>query len=103
MADFENKQGITRIALEREIQAFCPLGNDFYTARIEVVFAPGERIMDYCEADKYILGLSGEVLIIEDLVKKVFDYFVDYADGKLEVTAHAKSNTHFPVSVTKAL
>lgn len=96
----ENTQGITSIEFERQVQAFCPLGNDYYTARIIVYLEPDKNIMDYCHTDSFIKSLGGTSLIIEDLVKKVFDHIDKYDPKYLRVSAEAESNVHFPVTVT---
>lgn len=98
-----NKQGITQICFERQVQAFCPMGDDYYTASIRVVFAPSDTIMDYCETDNFIKALGGQSLIIEDLVSNVFDHIKLYKPKYLKVSAKAESNVHFPVIVTKEM
>ena len=97
----ENKHGITSIEFEREIQAFCPMGNDYYTATINVCMEPGEKIMDYCETDEFIKSLGGKSLIIEDLVATIYTHIIKCNPKHLSVSADAKSNVHFPVVVTK--
>jgi len=98
----KNTQGITAIDFESQVQAFCPLGNDFYTAKIYVNMEPDKNIMDYCDTDKFIKSLGGKTLIIEDLVASIFDHIKQYEPKYLEVSAYAESNVHFPVTVTKA-
>lgn len=100
--NIDNSMGITEIYFEKEVQAYCPLGKDFYTAELCVTFTPDEKIMDYCETDNFIKGLSGKSLIIEDLVEKVYEHIQDEIyPAHLQVTAKAKSNSHFYVEVTK--
>lgn len=96
-----NDKGITQIFFEKPVQAFCPLGNDFYTAVMRVVMTPGEQIMNYCDTDKFIKSLGGKELIIEDLVNEVYQHIVQYKPKYLKVSAKAESNSHFPVIVTK--
>ena len=98
----KNTQGITTIEFEQKVQAFCPIGKDYYTATIYVVMEPDENIMDYCKTTDFIKSLGGKSLIIEDLVKVVFDAIKEYEPMHLEVSAYAESNVHFPVTVTKA-
>ena len=97
----ENTYGVNRIEFEKEITAYCPLGNDFYRANISVTIWCNDRLVDFCIADKFINGLNGNTYIVEHLTADVFDYFKPYSEH-LEVTVQAKSDTHFPVSVTKA-
>ena len=96
-----NEQGITQIFFEKQVQAFCPLGNDYYTAVMRVVMAPGNEIMDYCETDNFIKSLGGKDLIIEDLVFELYQHIMQYKPKYLKVSAKAESNSHFPVVVTK--
>lgn len=99
----QNTQGITRITFERQVQAFCPLGDDYYTANIHVVMEPDKKIMDYCHTDNFIKSLGGNSLIIEDLVNSVFEHIKLYKPKYLKVSAKAESNVHFPVIVTKEM
>lgn len=97
----ENKQGITSITFEKQVQAYCPMGNDYYTASVRVVMIPGKQIMDYCETDTFIKSLGGKSLIIEDLVNEIYENVKQYNPKHLKVSAKAESNSHFPVIVTK--
>ena len=97
----ENKYGITSYDFEREIQAFCPLGQDYYTCKIVVTFSPDEMLFDFCEIDKFIQSLSGQNAIIEELVNGVYENLMKYEPRTLTVKGIAKSNTHFDVTVTK--
>lgn len=99
----QNTQKITRITFERQVQAYCPMGEDYYTANIHVVMEPDNEIMDYCETDKFIKDLGGKSLIIEDLVNAVYDNVKQYKPKHLKVSAKAESNVHFPVIVTKEM
>jgi hypothetical protein len=96
-----NEQGITQIFFEKQVQAFCPLGKDYYTAVMRVVMTPDKEIMDYCETDSFIKSLGGKDLIIEDLVFELYQHIKQYKPKCLKVSARAESNTHFPVIVTK--
>lgn len=96
----KNTYDISCIELERTICAFCPMGDDFYTAKIQVQIIP-TQLFDFIQADKQIKALSGKSLIIEALVDAVFEIFEEYAPQHLKVTVQADSNAHFPVKVTK--
>ena len=98
----ENTYGISLYEFEREIQAFCPLGNDYYTCNIKVAFVPKDMLFDFCVIDKFIQSLSGNYAIIEKLVESVYAEMFKYNPEYLEVKGEAKSNTHFPVTVTKS-
>lgn len=99
----QNKYGISGYEFEREIQAFCPLGNDYYTCRVCVAFEPNDTIFDFCKVDKFIIALGGKRLIVEELVTAVYDELQHYNPKNLIVKGKAKSNTHFDVVVTKAM
>ena len=99
----ENTYGISMYEFEREIQAYCPLGKDFYTCNVLVLFAPRNTLFDFCVVDKFIQSLGGSEVIIEELVAKVFDFIKEYDPRDLTVSGIAKSNTHFPVKVTKIM
>ena len=101
MASFENKQGITLIKMHKKTRHFCPLGNDWYTARIEVELVPGETIMDYCDVDRFFKAINKGEQIIEDVVAQVFGHFEVYGPKALKVTASVMNAAHLPVEVTK--
>lgn len=96
-----NTQSITSIKAEKRISLFCPLGNDYYTADIYITFIPNEYYMDYIDLDKFINGLSGMKLTIEDAAEKVYQELQQYKPSKTNVTIKAFSNTHLYVEVTK--
>ena len=102
LAKFEHTQNLSKITFNKTISVFCPLGNDYYTATINIDFVPSTVLMDYLDEEAYFKGLSGTKLIIEDLVKEVYDhYFYEYEPAQLTVTVYAENATHFPVAVTK--
>lgn len=102
MAKFKHTQGLASIEFEKTITVWCPLGNDYYTATIGVYFRPGEYLMDYLDEEDYFKELSGEKLIIEDLLAKVFDHYMKtYEPKELTITVNATNATHFPVKVCK--
>lgn len=103
MPSFKNTQGITCIRLFRNTHNFCPMGNDWYTARVEVVFYPNDVVMDYCEVDDFFKGLDGQSLIIEDVVSAAFDYFNGFNPHDLCVEAKVDDATHLPVEVIKKM
>lgn len=102
MNELKNSYDISKISFNKQICAYCPLGKDNYTANIEVTLFPTDKLFDFCDADKFLLSLSGKDAIVEKLTDIIFNYFKQYAQ-KLIVTVHAESNTHFPVSVTKEM
>jgi NADPH-dependent 7-cyano-7-deazaguanine reductase QueF len=97
----QNTQEVTQIYFESQVQAFCPLANDYYNASIRVAMTPDKEIMDYCETDKFIKSLGGKHLIIEDLVAVIYKNILQYKPKYLKVSVRAESSTHFPVIVTK--
>lgn len=102
MAKFEHTQDLTSINYMKTITLFCPLGNDYYTAGIEVSMAPGEYVMDYLDEENFFKELQGKKLIIEDLVNTVYEHIMyEYAPTYLYVSVKAYNATHFPVVVTK--
>ena len=102
MNTFKNTQGITTIELTQNIQSYCPLGNDYYTNQVYIRMDEMKTIPDFCELEKFLRGLSGEKLIIEDVVAKVFDKLDKEHNPKhLEVSSTVNDAVHFPVVVTK--
>lgn len=97
----ENMQAIALIKANKTICLFCPLGEDFYTAHILIEFLPNEYYMDYIDLDKFLVGLSGKSLTIEDACEKIYKELQRYNPHKARVTIDAASNTHLNVTVTK--
>lgn len=103
MPAFENKQKIYSIVMEGRCRCFCPLGQDWYDAEVEVSFIPDKTIMDYCDVDKMFEALNGQELIIEDVVSKVCQWFEQFEPHDTCVKAVVKNATHLPVTVVKYL
>ena len=102
MAKFENTQGISRISFTQNIQCFCPLGDDWYTNHLTVDMCPDKIIPDYCDVDNFTRGLSGKMLIIEDVVNAVYNYLYDnYKPKSVKVESHVNDAKHMPVTVIK--
>lgn len=99
---FENTQGITEIRMNKNVRAFCPMGNDWYCGRVDIILTPGEYIPDYVEVDQFFSTLDGKQLILEEVVNEVFNYFVkEYSPYGLEVSCYSNDAVHLPVTVTK--
>ena len=104
MGTIRNDNNISMIQFNQNIQAFCPMGHDFYTNHITVSFCPGDLIPDYCDVEKFMRSLAGKELIIEDVVGIVFDYLKEnYQPENLAVTSTVDDAVHFPVKVTKTM
>lgn len=101
MKKIPNTQKISNITFNRSVQPFCPLGQDYYTAEIHVDFEVVDSYMDYIEFDKWIQGLGGASLTIEELAEAVFEKMKEFEPGYLRVVIDANSNKHFPVTVEK--
>lgn len=103
MRKLENKESVNEIYFEKAITPFCPLGDDYYIAKISVWFVPKEFYPEYCELTAEIEKLSTRPLTIEQLCETVFSIVKQYEPGNLDVEIEAKSEKHFPVTVTKHL
>lgn len=102
MPKFKHTQGISEVSFSKTITVYCPLGRDYYTATIEVLFSPDEWMMDYIDVDKFIHSIQGQTLIIEDVVDKVYSHLIEeYSPKYVEVTLYAENAAHFPVVVKK--
>ena len=102
MAKFKHTQGISYVDFTKTITVFCPLGNDYYTADINVRFHPNQWMMDYIDVEKYIMSLQGSRNIIEDIATSVYDYLKkEYSPNKVRVSIYAYNAAHFPVTVVK--
>ena len=102
MAEFKNTMGIGKIAFSVNIQAYCPLGKDWYTNKVLVEFYPNEVIPDYCEVEKELRAMAGQELTVEGCVAQVFDHLAEtYKPNRLLVKSYADDAVHFPVEVMK--
>lgn len=101
MKKIENKEKISNIYFTRSICPFCPLGEDYYNAEVSVDFDVGDSYPDYIEVDTAIQELSGKSLTIEQVCEEVFKIMKEFEPRTLSVHVDAKSNKHFPVTVSK--
>lgn len=97
----KNTQSINLIEGDKRISLYCPIGEDYYTADIHFKFVPDQYYMDYIDLDKFICGLSGKNLTIEDAAETVHEELQKYSPLKSCVTIEADSNTHLHVTVAK--
>ena len=103
MAKFEHTQGLEYVEFDKTISMYCPLGKEPYTAKVTVSFEPAKWMMDYLDMEAYFKETQGQSFIIEDLVKKVFDYINEEYEPKwLMVNVEATNAAHFPVKVAKS-
>lgn len=101
MARFENKQKIDCITMYKTLHNFCPLGQDWYTNRIRIEFEPNKTIPDYIEIDSALNELESKGLVIEDVVDKIVEIFVEYEPFSIKVVSKVDDATHLPVEVMK--
>lgn len=102
MGQIQNKQGISRITFPEIItHNFCPMGDDWYSNHITIVFEPKDIIPDYVDVDKAIKALNGKHLIIEDVVDKVYEEMLKYQPRYLKVSSSASDAVHSSVVVEK--
>lgn len=103
MKKIENKEKISYINFKRTVQPYCPLGNDYYSAEIDVDFYPDQYYMDYCEVDEKIQSFGGMELTIEELINEVYNLLLEFNPKNLDVSVYGNSNKHFPVHVRKSM
>ena len=97
----ENIQKISLIKAEKQISLFCPLGDDYYTAKIHIKLAPNLWYMDYIDLDKFLDEMGGMRLTIEEAVDYIYKELQKLEPFKTNVTIEAFSNTHLDVVVSK--
>lgn len=101
---FENTQNIHKIVNMHDIVCFCPLGQDFYSAVVEVTIIEPKTIPDYLDTDRFVDSLSGKELIIEDLANEIAQRFKEDTDAEIvTVEAYVSNAKHSPVTVTVSL
>ena len=98
----ENTYGVTTYTFQRNITAFCPLGNRNYLAKIEAEVYPSNIIADFIDIDKALLGLEGQPLTGEAMADAVFQILKDaYQTEKIKVAVDGVTNAHLPVIIYK--
>lgn len=98
---FENTYDVEYIKNTHDIVCFCPLGQDYYSAKINITIVSPERIPDYCDSDKFVNKLSGEHKIIEDLACEIARYFKAETNAvTVAVEAEVTNAAHSPVKIT---
>ena len=96
-----NEYGVKRIIMYPEAICYCPLGNDWYTNKFEVMMKVNDVIPDYCEVEKWLdKNIRGKSLIIEDALEKFRKYLTEtYSPAFIEITSSVEDAKHFPVRV----
>lgn len=98
----ENVFNISEVIIDEEIQAYCPLGEQYYDAAIQAVVYPDKEIPDYLDITKDIKALEGRYLIIEELVSRVYELCQKYFnDAPIKVKVVVPGGKHCPVTLIK--
>jgi hypothetical protein len=99
---FENKYGNIEMQFNQNVRCFCPLGDSFYCATVDVDVIPDKWIPDYCDVQRDLRKLDGKPLILEDLLLEVYNYLIKEVEPKhLTVSVYSDDANHFPVRLTK--
>lgn len=99
---FQNKQGVTSITMKPKFHAYCPLGQAYYSGVVTINVTDPSQIPDYCDIDKLVHEFDGDNVIIEDVVKSVFDAMCEEVEsGYVVVSCEVNDAAHSPVVVTK--
>lgn len=99
---FENTYGITNIEYSGNVKCYCPLGNDWYYADIQIEIENPEMIPDYCDIDSYLDSLNGQSLILEDICQQIFSFTeMQIKSGQILIKIFTDNATHSPVSISK--
>ena len=104
MNTFDNKYGISNIEIKYDLQCFCPLGLDYYTAHFVIDVDTKDTLVDFSDIVKFLNGLIRGEYIVEELVGIVFTEIKEqYCPDYLSVTATVDNAGHLPVKVTKTM
>jgi len=100
MRTYENK-GVDRLEFSIPVTAFCPLGPNYYRARVSVEIELGTVIVDFLDLEAYFkTELNGKKLTTEELTIEIFNTLNEvYKPIHLKVTSN--SDSHFDLKVTK--
>lgn len=97
---FDNSQGISDIQMTGNVIAFCPMGDDWYNAEVNIHVNEPKTIPDYCDITDYLQTLNGQDLILEDVCQHVFDFVTEQTGGNVIVDVFTDTANHIPVKVT---
>ncbi len=100
----KNTQQINEINIYTTAKNYCPLGSDWYSSDIEIRIEPNQFIPNYCSLDDYISAeINGKELIIEDVVKAIYDYVYNrYEPKQLKVIVNVNNAKHSNVRIVKS-
>lgn len=95
----KNDYKVKKITLTKQLSAWCPLGEQEYTADVTVKVLPEDTIPDYCELDAELGKVNGS-LIIEELASKVLNTVSKaFSGAPARVTVSVPQSKHMPVIV----
>lgn len=100
----KNTRKIDLIVMKPTTRVFCPLGKDWYTAKLTVTVVRPEDVPDYCDVEEWMSqNVREKAYIIEDVVGMVYQYVKDVCKPEsVEVRCDVTdSRVHFPVTVIK--
>lgn len=101
---FENTYKVSEIKNYHDILAYCPLGKDYYSAKLVVIIKEPKTIPDYLDTDSFIDELSGNEYIIEKLAYVIAGHYKEETEAKeINVTAYVENAKHSPVEITVTL
>lgn len=101
---FENTYNVKSIKNYHDVVCYCPLGKDYYSAKLTVDLFEPKFIPDYLESDSLVSSQSAKDFIIEDLAQTVAKFFKTETEAKIvKVTAFVENATHSPVEIEVVL
>ena len=98
----KNTQQITTVKFHKIAHCFCPLGNDWYTCKVDATIYLGEELIDFLDIDSYFRDeIESKSLIVEDVVAKTAEFIKRYNVQEYSVHAETSDAVHCPVEVIK--
>ena len=102
----ENEYGVAQIDMSRNVRCYCPLGKDWYSAKVTMTIrnmTVCTRIPNYCKVDEFISSLDGQKLILEEVAYKVKSFLLELTNSEehcIVVQVTSEDAVHLPVIIT---
>lgn len=94
-----NKAHVQEIEYHPLFSVICSVGKAPFHGVIDIVFQPGEVLLEFESFDNWLREIANDHMTIEDLTRIVFDGLTAcLGEIPLSVTVHAKTTVHAPAS-----
>lgn len=101
MRTYSNDNGINRMEFVVPVTVFCPLGPNYYRAKVTCELTLDEKIVDFLDLEEYFKKeLNGKELTTEQLCDEVYQTLSD-AYKPYHIKVVVESDSHFIIRTIK--